>query len=170
MGSLRPTTAILAAFVFAILIPSALVVGGFFLSDTSRADPHALLRLRNFAILAVLIASAHVVLLGLPAFLVMNAFRIITWLKSAVTGFVLGAIPAGIFALPFVHSAVDSTGYYVEVGNVVYTTVGGWTVWLKVVGSMGVLGTLGGLSFWFAWRGFARLLGIVGLKLAGGAH
>jgi len=152
--------AVLVAFAFAILVPSALVVGWICLTGVFGTDQYAWLRLRNFAILVVLIASAHVVLLGLPAFLVMHASRAVTWVKSIVTGFLLGTLPIGLFTLPLAYSSADSTGYYMEAGKMVsFASADGWMEWMFATGTMGALGTLGGLSFWLVWRGSLRLPG-----------
>jgi hypothetical protein len=159
MGSLRPALAVLAGLAFAVLVPSVLVVGWDFLADTSLADPYALLRLRNFTILVVLLASAHVVLLGLPVFLVVRVSGVVTWIKSAVAGCVLGAFPVGMFTLPLLHAAGGPSGYLKD-GRMVYATAAdGWLAWMGAMGFMGALGALGGLSFWLAWRGAIRGLG-----------
>ncbi|MBD8871598.1 hypothetical protein [Rhodanobacter sp. DHB23] len=158
MKSWRSAIAVLIASAFAILVPTVLVVGWDFLSEPPSGDPYAWLRLRNFTILVVYFTSAHVVLLGVPSFLVIRTSRrVITWIKSAVAGFLIGAIPIGLFTLPLLRSAREPSGHLKD-GRMVYeTTADLWLHWIGATGFMGAFGALGGLSFWLAWRGFARL-------------
>lgn len=149
MKSWRSAIAVLVAVAFAILVPTVLVVGWDFLSELPSADPYAWLRLRNFTILVVYFTYAHVVLLGVPSFLVIRTSRrIITWIKSAVAGFLIGAIPIGLFTLPLLRSASELSSYLKD-GEMAYeTTADPWLHWTGGMGLMGAFGVLGGLSFW----------------------
>ncbi|HEX8225260.1 MAG TPA: hypothetical protein VF605_15710 [Allosphingosinicella sp.] len=72
------------------------------------------------------IALLHSLVIGVPAYLVMRQLGALTWRRSAIGGFAVGALPWGLFAF--------------------FVSVDGWSV-LMTVGMMGGSGMIGGLAF-----------------------
>ena len=158
---MKPTAASLVSFALAALVPASLVVGWYSL-DTfnvqgASGDPYVWLRIRNFAILSSFVSLSHVVVLGLPAFFLLRHLRAVTWYSSAAAGFALACIPIGLFTWPLGYPPGSSASHSVN-GKMVATlvngipTVSGWLDWLWGMAFMGLLGAVGGLSFWLVWH------------------
>lgn len=105
------------------------------------------------------VALAHALLLGLPLFLLLRSIRRFGATPSAVGGFLVGAVPFGALALismTLLQSA--SSGGIPTVINGVPTTAG-WIEYAFAVGSTGLLGLAGGVTFWAAMRISGQLVG-----------
>jgi hypothetical protein len=77
---------------------------------------------------AYLVAAIHVVLLGLPAFLLGNRLRAIRWWTCMIVSFVIGGLPL---------ATVTQTGLL------------GLIQW-------GIFGMIGGFVFWLLWELWVR--------------
>lgn len=98
---------------------------------------------------ALVVTLGHAFILGLPAALLFHYKR---WSKPATTvavGFVIGALPIGIFAWPLRPgsgiSTASSGGPTVVDGIPTWL---GWLEYLEFAGIFGLLGALGALVFW----------------------
>ena len=81
-------------------------------------------------ILAYLIASAHVLVLGVPAFLLGKQLHAIRWWTCIITAFIIGGLPITLWTW---HDSPP-------------------TGWQSVFLGWGLFGVSGGLVFWLLWR------------------
>ena len=81
-------------------------------------------------ILAYLIASAHVLVLGVPAFLLGKQLHAIRWWNCIITAFIIGGLPITLWTW---HDSPP-------------------TGWQSVFLGWGLFGVSGGLVFWLLWR------------------
>lgn len=111
-----------------------------------------------FLAIPVLIAFAHAVILGLPAYLLGRLLDTVTLWYSAIAGLVIGCIPTAIYVWP-VHpewanaSSIDNGVKTLDHGVV---TTAGWMQYLSGVAMMGTFGVIGGIAAWVVWRYFHR--------------
>ena len=113
-----------------------------------------------FAIVVVIliISSLHVIILGIPAFIMGWYFKTIRWWTSIVVAFFVGALPTAIFLWPLKYPELQSTSSRWDGEKMVQTiikgvpTVTGWTDWISAFTVMGLFGVSGGLVFWLIWR------------------
>jgi hypothetical protein len=145
------------AFVAAILAPVLLLTlwylyGQFQVFESH--DPYIWLRTRNFFILCLVIAGAHVVVLGLPTYLVLRRLRALRWWSLIGSGFVLGAIPFALYVWPlryaYLHSSSTSDGVITMVDG--HVTLAGWLQYASGVSFMGACGAVAALAFWLVSR------------------
>lgn len=105
-----------------------------------------------WAIICVAIGApfsfAHLLFLGVPAFLIGWQFRAIRWWSVLVTSFFIGAIPLPTFAFvrdfrwPAGFDTITSTGIILIGSSVVIVTAG----------ILGLFGVSAGGAFWLIWR------------------
>jgi hypothetical protein len=118
-------------------------------------DPkEALLLIVAFALMTL----AHVLLLGLPAFL---ALRWRGWLKTrsiAAAGLLTGALPMAVITWPYplrqpysYSSSGTWHGRQVDFIADGLPTLFGWFSYLEGVATFGMLGVVSALAFWFTW-------------------
>ena len=109
-------------------------------------------------VILLVISSIHVVVLGIPAFIVGWYFKGIRWWTSIVVAFIVGALPTAIFLWPLRHPQLQTTSSRWGGEKMVQTmiqgvpTVTGWTDWISAFMVMGLFGVSGGLVFWLIWR------------------
>ncbi len=104
------------------------------------------------------IALAHAIILGLPAYFIVQKYKINTWRVSLIVGFLIGATPLGIFTFPIDHpgngfSYGGSSGgkavNYVLNG---ITTPEGWIKYFQSLVLWGCLGSVCAFTAWGVWR------------------
>lgn len=110
------------------------------------------------AMALVLVSLAHVLLLGLPAFL---ALRWRGWLKThaiAAAGLLAGALPVAVITWPYplsqpypYSSSGSWHGRQVDFIADGLPTIFGWFSYLEGVATFGLLGIVSALAFWFTW-------------------
>lgn len=107
--------------------------------------------------LAFVIAFLWIVLLGLPAFFILQHHGLIRWWSAVVSGFVLGAVPMALVSWPY-RPGLDS-GYSAWDGHkmVDYIVHGvpthaGWAQYFVSSGGMGLMGAASAAMFWVVWR------------------
>jgi hypothetical protein len=108
-------------------------------------------------LLAFVVASIWVVLLGLPTFLIFKHRGLVRWWSAAVAGFLLGAVPMALVSWPF--SPGSGSGYSAWDGHqtVEYVVNGvpthaGWVQYILGSGGMGLMGAASAFMFWVVWR------------------
>jgi hypothetical protein len=85
------------------------------------------------------IALYHAFFFGLPLFLVFRSKGWINVMSCVVSGFAVGALPAGVLTWPMQHPIVNGV-----------VTAAGWVNYVKPLIYFGSFGALGGFVFWVA--------------------
>jgi len=109
----------------AIIVPSFLI-----LAYSSGNSSDSLLAFVEVFVLAYLIAGIHVLVLGVPAFLLGKQLNAIRWWTCIITAFIIGGLPVTLWS----WNKSPPMGWQFV-----------FLVW-------GLLGVSGGLVFWFLWR------------------
>lgn len=140
---MQQTVGIVGAVLIAALVP-ALYFGVFGLSF-------------RVGLLAFVLASLSVVLLGLPTFLLFKHRRLVRWWSATVSGFFLGALPTALISWPYKPSS--GSGYSTWDGHKVVEYVvngvrahAGWVQYILGSGGMGLMGAASAVMFWVVWR------------------
>jgi hypothetical protein len=106
-----------------------------------------------------IVTLAHAFILGIPLFLALRSITSTGAITCALGGLLLGAMPFGALALvSMIGLQSASTGGKATVVNGV-PTLAGWIEYAYAVGSIGLLGLAGGLTFWVAMRVSDQLIG-----------
>jgi hypothetical protein len=159
---MRTVIALVLALLTAITLPALAMIIPYASATLSVGDDYGWLRTRNFSFLAVTVSAGHVLLLGIPTFLVLKWKNAIYWWSSALAGFVLGSVPLGIAIWPLQYMGSRTTASHGDGEKVVYTLIDGvptlarWIEYVQTILFMGTLGALGGVAFWLVWRSLRR--------------
>ncbi|MFZ0424457.1 MAG: hypothetical protein WAL80_16395 [Xanthobacteraceae bacterium] len=106
----------------------------------------------GFARITFIVALAHAVILGLPLFFILRSKFPIGSVSCALGGFIVGSAPTAVLALiSMIGLQSASTGGKATVINGL-PTLAGWIEYAVTVGSMGLFGLAGGLTFWLVLR------------------
>lgn len=109
-------------------------------------------------VIIFIVSSLHVIMLGVPAFIVGWYFKSIRWWTSIVASFIIGALPTAIFLWPLKYPQLQTTSSRWNGEKMVQTMIGGdptvtgWTDWVSAFVIMGLFGVSGGITFWLIWR------------------
>jgi hypothetical protein len=118
--------------------------------------------------LTLIVALAHVFILGLPLFLFLRSRMQVGLGTCAIGGFLVGAIPFGAMTLLAMFGLQSAlTGGKATVVDGI-PTLAGWIEWLWNSGSVGLFGIAGGLAFWLAMRRFETFSARNAQELSGG--
>jgi hypothetical protein len=144
----------ITAFVAAVLAPVFLVVAWYLFGQFAMfeaSDPYIWVRTRNFLIISSTITVAHVAALGVPAFLVLRARGALSWWTALTSGFVLAAIPIGVFSWPLRYASPGSSSSANGVDLMVdgVPTAAGWLQYGQGVVFFGVCGFVAAAAFCF---------------------
>lgn len=108
-------------------------------------------------LLALVLASLWVVLLGLPTFLLFKHRGLVRWWSATISGFFLGAVPTALISWPYKPSS--GSGYSAWGGHkmVEYVVNGvpthaGWVQYILGSAGMGLMGAASAVMFWVVWR------------------
>jgi hypothetical protein len=98
------------------------------------------------------IALAHAVLLGLPLFLVFRSKGWINVMSCVVSGFAVGAVPAGVLTSPMQHPELHTSASVDGVPTIINGVIiaAGWVSNVTPLIYFGSFGALGGFAFWVA--------------------
>jgi hypothetical protein len=113
----------------------------------------------NMMIVVILIGAAHIVLLGIPAFLILNWVGKIRWWTSILAGYVCGAVPTAYTTRILVLGSPGSNSSHGSGDNKVITmvdgvaTTAGWFDYILAFSLMGLFGAFAALVFWAVWTG-----------------
>ena len=106
----------------------------------------------------LIISFLHVIILGIPAFIIGWYFQAIQSWTSIVAAFLVGALPTAVFLWPLKYPELQSTSSRWDGEKMLQIvidgvpTVTGWTDWISAFTIMGLFGVSGGLVFWLIWR------------------
>ena len=145
---------IVLPFIAAAVVPAVIVVAliGLLTGDLAGAAP--------VGMLVLMVAAAHVLLLGVPVFAFLYWRNWVRWWSLTAFGFVVGCIPAGIIFWPPRYERRQYASSWQEDG--VWTmidgmpTLAGWLEFGKRLAWFGALGAVGALAFWFTRRRLMR--------------
>lgn len=101
-----------------------------------------------FAFFVILMPAA---ILGIPTYLAIRNANRVNWKSALLAGFVVGAIIPAIMIFSGPSADQASIGSVATVVDGSYTAAG-WRQNVMFVGGLGLLGSLGALTFWFAIR------------------
>jgi hypothetical protein len=119
---------LLTSFVIVPAIPAILFAGFVGVEYGSGTGSDGFIAVVIVFFVAYLIAIAHTLILGLPAFLLGLRLHAIAWWSCILVGFVIGGLPIAIWMR------------------------GGWLVFIPY----GLCGAISGLGFWLLWRFWIR--------------
>ena len=114
------------------------------------------------ALAVAIVVVPHVLLLGLPIFLLLRRLHRVGAGTMAGAGFLAGMLPLGLYSWPYWtrypgHSATrDWHGRQVSLVEDGMPTAYAVLVHLEGVAVLGLLGALCALVFWGVWRGLQR--------------
>ncbi len=106
----------------------------------------------SFARLTFMAALAHALIFGLPLYFFIRSTHRFGFVSCVLAGFLVGAVPVGILGLSsmFMLQSASSGATPTVVNGV--PTLAGWIEYAYLVGSTGLFGVAGGLTFWVAMR------------------
>jgi hypothetical protein len=128
-----------AAFLFAALVPASVMAALWHAAKIA-----SLVFAFTFAI-----ALYHAVFLGLPLFLVFRLKGWINVMSCVVSGFAVGAVPAGLLTWPMQHPELHMSASVDGVPTIIngVITASGWVNYVKPIFYFGSFGALGGFAF-----------------------
>lgn len=103
--------------------------------------------------LAFGVTLGHAVFLGTPTILVYRAKRWTRFLEACGGGFLIGALPIGILALPMsptMRTNASVGGVQTMIDGV--ATAAGWVQYFELLSGLGACGAVGGATFWLILR------------------
>ena len=161
---LRVVAGLLAAAVVAAM---AFAVFGAILtwSSAEAGLGEAILMAVAFSWVTFIVALAHAVVLGLPAYLLLWWAGWTRWWVSLACGFAIGCLPFAIYFSP-----LDNAASFSQVGDKVLiengvTTLAGWIDYGETAAGLGLLGMASGSAAWLAWYGLGRVFARPGAAL-----
>ena len=140
------------AFVAAVLTPTLALVGWYLYGQFAMFDaddPYIWVRTRGFLIICLAVTAAHVITLGIPAYFLLRWRGLLRWWSALLTGFVLGAVPAGIFSWPLRYASPGSYASANGIDTMVngVPTMAGWLQYLGGVSFFGACGLVAAAAF-----------------------
>ena len=144
---------LIIAFAAAVLAPTCALAlwylyGQFVAFDSG--DPYIWVRTRGFLLLCLAISAGHVIVLGIPAYLVLRWRGALRWWSALLSGFVLGAIPVGVLSWPLRYPDLKSSATVNGVQTMIdgIPTMAGWLQYLGGLSFFGACGAFAAAAFW----------------------
>src|SRR5271166_3932005 len=152
IASLAATIVQPIAFAAIVFLPAVLLGATL---TVPRADDA-----KVFIFLVLVVASAHILLLGVPGFLLLRRMNRLDTRRIAWLGFAAGTLPLAIVSWPLAHDYPGYSEWANWYGRAVTlidhgtTTFFGWLIYIVRIVAFGLLGVLGSLIFWHVWKRF----------------
>jgi hypothetical protein len=145
------------SFLAAILLPVALLTGWYLygqLTTFEHGDPYIWIRTRGFFLACLSVATLHVAVLGVPAYLILRRLNAVRWWSTLGMGLVLGAVPVAILDWPLRYPQLRTSASVDGVQTMIdgVPTLAGWLQYASGVFFMGGCGAAGALAFWLVWQ------------------
>jgi hypothetical protein len=107
--------------------------------------------------LVLIVAAAHLALIGLPAFLLLKHFKRLSWPTIMLVGFVSGSVAVAVLGWPLSSGSGSSSSstWHGEMRDMVVNgvpTLYGWLSYLEGVAAFGLQGIFGAAAFYWTWR------------------
>ena len=149
------------AFLVAALVPAAFMTLWYLYGQFSMFpsdDPYIWVRTNGALGLFAAISSAHVVLLGVPAYALLRWRNAVRWWSILASGFVLGAAPMAIWSWPLQYADLKTSATFDGVQTMLdgAPTTAGWVQYLQGVLFFGAWGLVSGLAFWLTLRAMSH--------------
>ncbi|KAF1719993.1 hypothetical protein [Pseudoxanthomonas wuyuanensis] len=150
-----------AALASAFVLPVSAIAAGLLLGGYDAMATGSLLGLA-----VLLVVVPHVLLLGVPAFLLLRHLRRLGGWTMALAGLVAGMLPAGLYSWPYWRRHPGYTfdrdwhGNAVTVVRDGVPTLHGVLMHLESMFIFGLLGVVCALVFWFCWLHLQRRAGL----------
>lgn len=121
-------------------------------------DPYILVRTRTVMFASLAVSMLHVVVLGIPGFLMLRWRRALSWPSILLAGFVLGALPGAILSWSLQYAGSQACAIHDGVATMIdgLPTAAGWLRYLGGVSILGAYGISGAAAFWLVQRRAAR--------------
>ena len=150
---MRQFLAVLIASLASALAPALAITYVFFALERNNTNPTWPVVL----VVAIVVALGHTLLLGLIAagwLIRVGKFRLLPMLS---VGLVIGLIPAAIWQHPFKAAGTKSSSWSggVQTLDNGVLTQAGWIEYFQFIGSAGLLGAIGAMTFYFVYRGMS---------------
>jgi hypothetical protein len=145
------------AFAAAVLLPTFIVTAWYLYGQFAMfepGDPYIWVRTGRMLTICLSTATAYVVILGAPAFLLLRKLQGIRWWSTIGTGFVLGSLPIAIITWPLRYPELRTSASVDGVSTMIdgTPTVAGWVQYASGFSTVGLLGAAGALAFWVVSR------------------
>jgi hypothetical protein len=147
---------ILLAPIAAILVQPAILVLRFLpdylLAPSPQSFPSGV---GSFLLFVLIFATAAVIFLGIPTFILLRKFNRDNWFSLGISGFLLSAVPVA-FLYPQKRDGFSSGGNWH--GKFVETYIDGlptnyaWLIYFENIFFYGLHGLIGALVFYAVWR------------------
>jgi len=121
------------SFLVAAAVPAMIFACFFVFTYVPNTLPKAIFGYLIIFAYGLLVAATHIIVLGVPTFLLGIRLRAIRWWSAIIMAFVIGGLPFAISTWPD----------YFRLGAAKY--IYGFSVW-------GLFGASGGLVFWLLWH------------------
>lgn len=145
---------IIAAFGSITILEEPKSAGEAGFADTVRVIFGVAFFLTSYAVIAAIPCAG---LFGLPAILIGWRLGLIRWWTCIAAGFFLSSIPGGLYLWESTTNArTTSSANGIQYWINGAPTTAGLIQYLGSVLVMGLMGALGGFSFWLIWKFFSR--------------
>ncbi|RYY02074.1 MAG: hypothetical protein EOO53_15230 [Gammaproteobacteria bacterium] len=144
---------LVVAFFLAAIIP-ALAIATWYLYGQFQSfehdDPYIWVRTRNFFVMAFIVSSLYVFLLGTPTYYLLRYFNLVRWWSTLIAGFLLGAIPMAVLTWPLKNPEMKTNASFDGVQTMIdgLPTLAGWIQFIEGVSFFGACGLAASLVFW----------------------
>jgi hypothetical protein len=154
---------LIIAFSVAILVPAGFVASWYAFVQFAAFpldDPYIWIRIRSFLLLCIAITAIHVIVLGVPGYIILRWRNALRWWSILLSGFIMGAIPEAVLTWPLRYSELQLSAVMDGVQTMIngVPTMAGWLQFLVGVAYLGTCGVAGAAGFWFVWRKKANTL------------
>ena len=125
LGRIKMFLRVLNSLAAAIIAPAIIIVAASAVATISSDDSFAWMPILDFSGLVVFIAAGHVIVLGLPLFIVLYIQGWIRWWTSSLSGFILGCVPTAVRSWPYRYTTPESDSSHWDGEKMVSTMIGG---------------------------------------------